>query len=153
MISLFLLFANSSLGNFVCNLVSICARFLCDQVSVLWTAPMIMGFEFRIRSTHDVIKWKHFPRYCPFVREIHRSPVNSPHKGQWREVLVFSLICAWINAWVNNREAGDLRRHRNHYDVTVMVFLVGIVGCLKCREPEHMGYGEKCNGDLVISML
>ena len=31
----------------------------------------------------DVIKWKHFPRYWPFVRGIHRSPVNSPHKGQW----------------------------------------------------------------------
>ena len=45
----------------------------------------------------DVIKWKHFPRYWPFVRGIHRSPVNSPHKGQWRGVLIFSLICAWIN--------------------------------------------------------
>ena len=30
----------------------------------------------------DVIKWKHFPRYWLFVRGIHRSPVNSPHKGQ-----------------------------------------------------------------------
>ena len=43
---------------------------------------------------------------------IHRSPVNSPHKGQWRGTLMFSLICAWINAWVNNREAGDLGLHR-----------------------------------------
>ena len=188
----------------------------------------------------DVIKWKHFPRYWPFVRGIHRSPVNSPHKGQWRgalmfsliyariknkrlsthsrgwwfetlscslwrhrnevasevrhgwvssefyvlwprsslyqiaacrqlydrvlleptvpvstilfdyivrkhddvikwmcgeftgqrciprtkasdaELLCFSLICVWINSWVNNREAGDLRRYRAHYDVTVM---------------------------------
>ena len=65
----------------------------------------------------DVIKWKHFPRYWPFVRGIHRSPVNSPHKGQWRGALMFSLICAWINEWVNNREAGDLRRHRAHNDV------------------------------------
>ena len=30
----------------------------------------------------DVIKWKHFPRYWPFMRGIHRSSVNSPHKGQ-----------------------------------------------------------------------
>ena len=37
----------------------------------------------------DAIKWKHFPRYWPFVREIHRSPVNSPHKGQWRRALIF----------------------------------------------------------------
>ena len=56
---------------------------------------------------NDVIKWKHFPRYWPFVRGIHRSPVNSPHKGQWRGALMFSLICDWINGWVNNREAGD----------------------------------------------
>ena len=47
-------------------------------------------------------------------------PGNSPHKGQWRGALMFSLICAWIYGWVNNREAGDLRRHRAHNDVTVM---------------------------------
>ena len=41
-------------------------------------------------------KWKHFPRYWPFVRGIHRSPVNSPHKGQWRAALMFSSICAWL---------------------------------------------------------
>ena len=66
------------------------------------------------------MKWKHFPRYWPFVRGIHRSPVNSHHKGQWRGTLMFSLICVWINRWVNNREAGDWRRHRAHYDVIVM---------------------------------
>ena len=70
----------------------------------------------------DVIKWKHLPRYWPFVRGIHRSPVNSPHKGQWRGALMFSLICARINDWVNNREAGDLRRYRAHYDVIVMTW-------------------------------
>ena len=68
----------------------------------------------------DVIKWKHFPRYWPFVRGIHRSPVNYPHKGQWRGALMLSLICTWINGWVNNRETGDLRRHRAYYDFTVM---------------------------------
>ena len=76
--------------------------------------------ELFLNIYYDVIKWKHFPRYWPFVRGIHRSPVNSPHKGQWRGALMFSLICAWINGWVNNREAGALRRHRTHYDVTVM---------------------------------
>ena len=68
----------------------------------------------------DVIKWKHFRRYWPFLRGIHRSPVNSPHKGQWRGALIFSLICAWINGWVNNNEPSDLRCHRTHYDVIVM---------------------------------
>ena len=68
----------------------------------------------------DVIKWKHFSRYWPFVRGIHRSPVNSPHKVQWGRALMFSLIYARIDGWVNNREAGDLRRHPAHYDVIVM---------------------------------
>ena len=76
----------------------------------------------------DVIKWKHFPRYWPFVRGIHRSPVNSPQKGQWRGALMFTLICARINGWVNNGEAGDLRRNRGHYDVIIMEwFVFGIV--------------------------
>ena len=66
----------------------------------------------------DVIKWKHFPLYWSFVRGIHRSPVNSPHKGQWRGASMSSLI--WINSWINNREADDLRRYRAHYDVIVM---------------------------------
>ena len=68
----------------------------------------------------DVIKWKQFPRYRPFVWGIHRSPVNCPTKGQWRGALMFSLACAWINVWVNNREAGNLRRHGTHCDVTVI---------------------------------
>ena len=71
--------------------------------------------------TDDVIKWKYFPRYWPFVREIHRSPVNFPHKGQWRGALMFTLICARMNGWVNNSEAGDLRRYLAHYDVIVML--------------------------------
>ena len=68
-------------------------------------------------------RWRHqmetFPRYWPFVRGIHRSLVNSPHKGQWRGALMFSLIYARIKGWVNNREAGDLWRHCAHYDVNV----------------------------------
>ena len=40
-----------------------------------------------------------------------------PRKGQWRGALMLSLICAWINAWVNNREAVD-------YDVIVMWFMI-----------------------------
>ena len=73
-------------------------------------------------QSHDgVIKWIHFPRYWPFVRGIHRSPGNSPHKSQWRGALMFTLICARINGWVNSCEAGDLRRNRAHYDVIVML--------------------------------
>ena len=68
--------------------------------------------------------WRHekeiFPRYWSFVRGIHRSPVKSPHKGQWRGALMFSLICPWRDGWANNRDAGNLRCHRAHYSVTLM---------------------------------
>ena len=76
----------------------------------------------------DVNKWKHVPRYWSFARGIHRSPVDSPHKDQWRGTVMFSLICAWINGLANNRDAGDLRRHRAHYDVNVIHFMFFIVG-------------------------
>ena len=101
----------------------------------------------------DVIKWKHFPRYWPFVRGIHRPPVNSPHKGQSLGALMFSLICACINGWGKNHKAGDLRRHITHYGVIVMgncvttqwgygcfvmfiiiQHLVGLVSSCKCRQ-------------------
>ena len=69
---------------------------------------------FKLGLSHDdVIKWKQF------THNIFRSPVNSPHIGQWRGALMFSLICARING-VNNLEAGDLRGHRALYDGTVM---------------------------------
>ena len=82
----------------------------------------------------DFIEWKYFSRYWPFVGGIHRSPVNSPHKVQCRGALMFSLICAWINGWVNNREAGDLGHHRVHYDVTVMWFVETVCTCLQQTE-------------------
>ena len=62
------------------------------------------------------------------------SPVSGefPHKGQWRGALMFSLICVLIKGWVNNCPAGDLRRYRAHYDVTVMTWFVGAPILLHC---------------------
>ena len=54
---------------------------------------------------------------------------NSPHKGQWHGALIFSLICAWINDWVSNGEAGDFIRYRIHYDVTLMIWLCCVLFC------------------------
>ena len=48
------------------------------------------------------------------------SPVNSPHKGQGRGALKLFVICASMNGWANNQDAGDLSRNRAHYDVTLM---------------------------------
>ena len=70
-----------------------------------------------LKTHDDVIKFSALLAICA---GIHRSSVNSSHKRQWRVALMFSLISAWINDWVNNREAGNLRRHRARYDVTVM---------------------------------
>ena len=117
---------------------NICILYLTTwyDFDVTWTSRrlkspvtrLLVGQRFQINHTwdikvphDDVIKWKHFPRYWPFVRGIHRSPVNFPHKGRWRRALMFSLICARINGWVNNREAGDLRRHRAHCNVIVIL--------------------------------
>ena len=56
----------------------------------------------------------------PLCGEFPGPPGNFPHKGQWHGALMFSLICAWTNGLVNNRNVGDLRRHRSHYSATVM---------------------------------
>ena len=74
----------------------------------------------------DVIKWKHLPRYWPFMMGIHRSLVDSPHKGQWRGALVLSLICAWTNRlskqsrcqWFGT-PSRSLRRHCNYYSLAI----------------------------------
>ena len=89
-----------------CSMVYVCDPFILTTLVCVWH--------------DDVINGKHVKRNWPFVWGIHRSPVNSPHKGQWRGALMFSLICAWIHGRANNGEAGDLRRHRAHYDVTLM---------------------------------
>ena len=68
----------------------------------------------------DVIKWKHFPRFWPLVREIHQSPVNSPHKGQWRwgfdVVFDLRLNKQWSKPsrrWWFETPSRSLWRHRN----------------------------------------
>ena len=71
----------------------------------------------------DVIKWKHFSPYWPFVRGIHRLAVISPRQGQWRRALVLSLICA-LNKRLSKQSLGwwfetptcSLRRHCNDID-------------------------------------
>ena len=68
--------------------------------------------------------WRHemetFSGVIAICEGIYQPQVNSPHEGQWRGAWMFPLICAWTNGWANNRDAGDLRCHRAHYDVTAM---------------------------------
>ena len=88
----------------------------CLTLSSQVTGPKVYNGCFH----DDVMKWKHFPRNWPFVRGIHRSTVNSPHKGQWRGALMFSLIGA-LNKQLYKQSLGpwfetpmrSLRRHCN----------------------------------------
>ena len=99
----------------------------------------------KVCSHHCVCWWllwwylslwqKNFPCYWPFVRGIHQSLMNSPHRGQLHGTLMFSLICAWTNGWVNNRDFGDLRCHRSHYDFAVMSH---------CNPPISFGIMDLC---------
>ena len=115
------------LPNLKCTTVNVW-EWWSDSSHTLWGVWLILNAGITVNpwqwkgvpvSHDDIIKWKHFLRYWPFVWGIHRSPVNL-HKGQRLGALMFSLICAWLNGWVNNREAGDMRRYRTHYDVTAM---------------------------------
>ena len=102
-------------------------RYATDQGSSLQRFyDLIVQILWRIKLWRH--KRKTFPHYTPLWGVIHRSPVKFPHpltypprhKGQWRRALVFSLISAWTNSWLNNRDVGDLRHHRVYHVVTVM---------------------------------
>ena len=124
-----------------------------------WVNPIRYAYDFVVLC------------YWPFVQGIRRWLVNSPHKGQWRGALMFSLICDWINAWVNNREAGDLRHYRAHYDVTVMIsiqsdlFILMHQSCFICTgtiiwlskwhlcNPERWGVNSACIYQLCVYLM
>ena len=104
---------------------------LSDFSSLLYTRPQQIHCWLHVRNKAWFFKvyflitwWRHqmetFSALLALCMENWPVTGEFPLKGQWRGALIFSLICAWINGSVNNREAGDLRRHHPHYDVTVM---------------------------------
>ena len=84
---------------------------LCSYGCIWWEGVTIDA------DHDDVIKWIHFPRYWPFVRGIHQSPMKNASDV---ELWCFLWSAHWINGWAINHEASDLRRHCTHYDVIVM---------------------------------
>ena len=76
----------------------------------------------RALPDHEVTQWNHIPRYRPFVMGIHRSPVDSLHKGPVTRTALFSLVFISTKCWINRRAARDLRRHGAHCHVIVMLF-------------------------------
>ena len=106
--------------------VFILQNYQIDSAILLWNKSIhyvVICFEGKSKCILTFMPWKHFPRYCPVVRGIHWSHMDSPHKGQRRGALRFSLICTWTNNWENNRYIGDLTSYHAHFDVTVMSFL------------------------------
>ena len=83
------------------------------------------------RKLVSVSWWRHqmetFSALLVICVGIHRSPVNSPHKGQWRGDLMFSLIGCLNKRLSKHRNTSDLRHHRAHYDVNVMVSLISTI--------------------------
>ena len=113
---------------------------LCNPKSPCWFSILCYlkryrNFEAIIwqQGKHDdIIKWKYFPRYWPFVRGIHRSPVNSPHKGQWRGAMMFSLIrtlnkrlSKHSSDWWFGTPSCPLWRHRN--DLRDLIAATGLI--------------------------
>ena len=100
---------------------AIALRWICAPRHHWWQVNIGSGNDLipnRFMMTSSPGKFLH---YWPFVRGIHRSPVDSPHKGQWHGALMFSLICTWTNGWASNQDASDYKCHRAHYDVAVML--------------------------------
>ena len=116
--------ANLVLERPVCEIQSFSDTTALRNIAMIAGMQLVCPYDTHNGHEHheDVIKWKHFPRYWPFVREIHQSPVNSLPKGEWREALVFSFIC--LNKRLNKQSRGwwfetpsrPLWRHCNDKD-------------------------------------
>ena len=99
----------------------------------------------------DVIKWKYFPRYWPFVQGFTGDRWSPRTKASDAELWCFLWPAPWINGWVNNREAGDLRRHRAHCDVIVMLSAERRSFCPGLTVLNNVDIA--CNREIVITVL
>ena len=112
-----------------------------------WGEGPARGIMSQKESRWILTWWRHqmetFSASLALCEGIHRSSVNSPHKGQWRGALIFSLICAWINGWINNRETGDLGRYRAHYDVIVIKQIARKSHPIQCVELDNQSGSRK----------
>ena len=97
----------------------------------LWTEICLNNVFYASQGNVDkdnVSRWRH--QMETFSALLANCAGNSPVTGESpaqrpvTRALMFSLICVWINGWVNNREAGDLRRYRANYDVTAMIYSI-----------------------------
>ena len=122
------------------------------------------------QSCHDdVIKWKHFPRYWPFLRGIHRSPVNSPHKGQRSFDIFFDLhpnkrlSKQWWGWWFETQSCSRWR-HRNacnlglysisggatYRKVSQSIYITGLISLRKAAQLCYLNLNLVTPRDLTI---
>ena len=115
------------------NEISWCSDFLCRRLRIRqrisWNCITMWYVLYYATHWNRCTWWRHQMKIFFTLRAIcegnHRSPVDSPRKGQWRGALMYPLICAWTNDWETNQDTGDLRRSLAHYYVTVMITICG----------------------------
>ena len=138
-------------SNFIANaqeLLQSCTKLLIyETIYLTWEKAWIqLNYKFKINHD-DVIKWKHFLRYWPFVQGIHRwIPLT---KASDVGTLMFSLICSlkkWLSkqswGWWFEMPLGSLWRHCNAHNtyiypknISLMCWNSGI--CLMCTTKKH----------------
>ena len=95
-----------------------------SRESNVWAFPLENYWVINHMHTSTLFEvyawWRH--QMETFFTLLALSAGNSPVTGGFPSALMFSLICAWTNGWVHIPDAGDLRRHRAHYAVTVMLW-------------------------------
>ena len=117
-----ILIQENALETVVCEMASILSRPQCVQLKVI-NKPAFVVWKYQILGCNEtenefilvqhaaVAWWRHqmetFSALLALCAGNSPVQVTSPHKGQWRGALMFSLVYAWINDWINNREAGD----------------------------------------------
>ena len=125
-----------------------------------WLKGVLLSDRWNTRSWSfvrhdDVIKWKYFPSSCPFVGGIHRSSVNSPHKGQWHGAFT------WCFLWsVNKRPSKPSRcrwfeTHRAHCNVNPPVTGHAELWCFFVVSPNIRTAGDQwwhclCDGTVML---
>ena len=133
------------------NTVMLVARLSCTRLmTTIWK-----------NSHDDVIKWKHFPRYWPFVRGIPRSPVNSPHTQRpvTRSFEVFIDMDLRLNkrlskqwwCWWFETPSRSLWRHCNGSQNIVNIFIYPVAFRLTAANTQdQIGPPHSARGDTPI---
>ena len=114
-----------------------------------WCHAVLNSVEINHTGLHahdDVIKWKRFPSYRPFVRGIHRASVDFSHKGQWHGALMFSLN-KWFSKqsrrWWFEMPSHSLWHHCNVHnccDISKMVKIEELLSLRACKHFKHSAW-------------